>query len=380
MSQTSVQIRKMPVSTQICIILLCLIINFVNICLGVYSLIFKLVVFPKSNCYSFKRRHLRVTQLCRLSATCTCPTAPNLGWEAAASGGGEGPVLLLMKFEREFGRDMASAQQLGSGQQIQESAAAPQAVNEVADLMRRHEGQLSKFTNVVKGWQYRWFVLDPESGNLEYFLMDERGGRSRGKQHLAGAVVVPSEEDGHTFSINFGSGEVYKVRASQTRERQVWVDRLRACSHRHGLALGLPRVPGRDRPITPPGAKSHVTGSEPSDQLQSLSLSALDAFGSVHDMLHRVEEKHRSLSEAIEALPPGREREEERGTTSVQPHCHDPKLLLLKATSQSTLLAMEGALSLLQQLREDQLASGTTIVTSSPSLPHTPSSPSKSIS
>jgi len=293
-------------------------------------------------------------------------------------------VVLPMKFEREFGRDMASAQQLGSGQQVQEPAAVAAAgqggpsVSEVGDLMRRHEGQLSKFTNVVKGWQYRWFVLDPESGNLEYFLMDERGGRSRGKQHLAGAVVVPSEEDGNTFSINFGSGEVYKVRASQTRERQVWVDRLRACSHRHGLALGVPRAPGRDRPITPPGAKSHVTGSEPSDQLQSLSLSALDAFGSVHDMLHRVEEKHRSLSEAIEALPPGKEREEgETMATSVQPHCHDPKLLLLKATSQSTLLAMEGALSLLQQLREDQLASTSV---STPSLPHTPSSPSKSIS
>jgi len=294
-----------------------------------------------------------------------------------------------MKFEREFGRDMASAQQLGSGQQqVQEPVAAAgqggPSVTEVGDLMRRHEGQLSKFTNVVKGWQYRWFVLDPESGNLEYFLMDERGGRSRGKQHLAGAVVVPSEEDGHTFSINFGSGEVYKVRASQTRERQVWVDRLRACSHRHGLALGVPRAPGgRDRPITPPGAKSHVTGSEPSDQLQSLSLSALDAFGSVHDMLHRVEEKHRSLSEAIEALPPGKEREEgDMVASSVQPHCHDPKLLLLKATSQSTLLAMEGALSLLQQLREDQLASGSTIPgsASTPSLPHTPSSPSKSIS
>ena len=293
-----------------------------------------------------------------------------------------------MKFEREFGRDMASAQQLGSGQQqVQEPVAAAgqggPSVTEVGDLMRRHEGQLSKFTNVVKGWQYRWFVLDPESGNLEYFLMDERGGRSRGKQHLAGAVVVPSEEDGNTFSINFGSGEVYKVRASQTRERQVWVDRLRACSHRHGLALSVPRAPGRDRPITPPGAKSHVTGAEPSDQLQSLSLSALDAFGSVHDMLHRVEEKHRSLSEAIEALPPGKEREEgDMVASSVQPHCHDPKLLLLKATSQSTLLAMEGALSLLQQLREDQLASGSTIPgsASTPSLPHTPSSPSKSIS
>lgn len=31
------------------------------------------------------------------------------------------------------------------------------------------EGQLTKFTNVVKGWQHRWFLLDPESGMLEYF-------------------------------------------------------------------------------------------------------------------------------------------------------------------------------------------------------------------
>ena len=31
------------------------------------------------------------------------------------------------------------------------------------------EGQLTKFTNVMKGWQHRWFILDPESGMLEYF-------------------------------------------------------------------------------------------------------------------------------------------------------------------------------------------------------------------
>ena len=31
------------------------------------------------------------------------------------------------------------------------------------------EGQLNKYTNVMKGWQYRWFLLDPESGFLEYF-------------------------------------------------------------------------------------------------------------------------------------------------------------------------------------------------------------------
>ena len=36
------------------------------------------------------------------------------------------------------------------------------------------EGQLNKFTNVMKGWQYRWFVLDTEAGTLAYHLMDER--------------------------------------------------------------------------------------------------------------------------------------------------------------------------------------------------------------
>ena len=30
--------------------------------------------------------------------------------------------------------------------------------------LRRWEGQLNKFTNVVKGWQYRWFILEPTTG------------------------------------------------------------------------------------------------------------------------------------------------------------------------------------------------------------------------
>lgn len=33
------------------------------------------------------------------------------------------------------------------------------------------EGQLSKFTNLVKGWQFRWFMLDAESGSLAYYLV-----------------------------------------------------------------------------------------------------------------------------------------------------------------------------------------------------------------
>jgi len=33
------------------------------------------------------------------------------------------------------------------------------------------EGPLSKWTNVVIGWQYRWFVLDEGAGVLWYYTV-----------------------------------------------------------------------------------------------------------------------------------------------------------------------------------------------------------------
>lgn len=33
------------------------------------------------------------------------------------------------------------------------------------------EGFLSKWTNVMKGWQYRWFVLDENAGILSYYTV-----------------------------------------------------------------------------------------------------------------------------------------------------------------------------------------------------------------
>lgn len=35
------------------------------------------------------------------------------------------------------------------------------------------EGSLSKWTNVMKGWQYRWFVLDDNSGLLSYYTVSD---------------------------------------------------------------------------------------------------------------------------------------------------------------------------------------------------------------
>ena len=33
------------------------------------------------------------------------------------------------------------------------------------------EGPLSKWTNVMQGWQYRWFVLDDNNGVLSYYTV-----------------------------------------------------------------------------------------------------------------------------------------------------------------------------------------------------------------
>ena len=33
------------------------------------------------------------------------------------------------------------------------------------------EGPLSKWTNMMKGWQYRWFVLDENAGLLSYYTV-----------------------------------------------------------------------------------------------------------------------------------------------------------------------------------------------------------------
>ena len=267
-----------------------------------------------------------------------------------------------MKFEKEFGRDMASAQQLTSAQQEPATVPGPGGtpVGEVGDLMRRHEGQLSKFTNVMKGWQFRWFVLDPENGTLQYFLLDEKSGKSRASQHLAGGVVLPSEEDSQTFTINFASGEMWKVRASHAKERQMWVDRLRACAYLHNEALLAHNHHSlslrEKRPLTPPGSRSHFSNGEPSDQLQTLSLSVLDAFGSVHDVLNKVEKKHQALADTIEAFPQHKKHPPDNNSTdSKPPSCHDPKLLQLKATSAATVRSMEAALSILQELRGHQL-------------------------
>uniref|UniRef100_A0A8C5BTM4 PH domain-containing protein n=1 Tax=Gadus morhua TaxID=8049 RepID=A0A8C5BTM4_GADMO len=65
------------------------------------------------------------------------------------------------------------------------------------------EGPLSKWTNVMKGWQYRWFVLDYNAGLLSYYTSKDKmmRGSRRGCVRLRGTVIGIDDEDDSTFTI-----------------------------------------------------------------------------------------------------------------------------------------------------------------------------------
>lgn len=46
-------------------------------------------------------------------------------------------------------------------------------------------------------------------------------------------MICPSDEDSKTFTINCASGDMLKLRATDARARQEWVDGLRAIAEIH---------------------------------------------------------------------------------------------------------------------------------------------------
>ena len=55
-------------------------------------------------------------------------------------------------------------------------------------------------------------------GMLEYYLLEDRSGKCRGSNHMGKATVIPSQDDENTFTINFVSGDHYKVMRENAME------------------------------------------------------------------------------------------------------------------------------------------------------------------
>lgn len=87
----------------------------------------------------------------------------------------------------------------------------------------RYKGWLWKWTNYVKGYQKRWFVLS--NGLLSYYKSQaEVSVACRGTVILAGATIVT--EDSCHFTISNGSAHRYHLKAGSEVERQKWITAL----------------------------------------------------------------------------------------------------------------------------------------------------------
>ncbi|XP_061677421.1 oxysterol-binding protein-related protein 10 isoform X2 [Syngnathoides biaculeatus] len=249
---------------------------------------------------------------------------------------------------------------------------------------RQLEGVLSKYTNLIQGWQNRYFVLDPDLGLLLYYVNEPgRSQKPRGSLPLIGATVTPSDEAPHMFIVNSVSGELYKLRASDAKEQLYWVSQLQACVRRHSdCSAKVRKMKGSDEHLSAEeaGGGQDVLGPTSSGRTRSLSLlphltpssspasqrqlAPTSSPGNivtithhkspaaarraknqypgrlleVKEMMSQAEGQQKNLVQSIDTLPT-------KGPVS----CLDQDLLLLKATSAATLSCLGECLNILQQ-------------------------------
>ncbi|XP_072304169.1 oxysterol-binding protein-related protein 10-like isoform X2 [Eucyclogobius newberryi] len=190
---------------------------------------------------------------------------------------------------------------------------------------RQLEGVLSKYTNLIQGWQNRYFVVDPDLGQLLYFVNEQgRSQKPRGSLPLIGASVTPSDEAPHMFIVNSVNGELYKLRAADAKEQQFWISQLQACARRH--SDGSAKV----RKLK--GSDEHLSVERAGGGQEGLVMS-------------QAEGQQKNLVQSIDSLPT-------KGPLS----CLDHDLLLLKATSAATLSCLGECLNILQQSQTNPTA------------------------
>ncbi|XP_067650187.1 oxysterol-binding protein 1-like isoform X1 [Haliotis asinina] len=87
----------------------------------------------------------------------------------------------------------------------------------------QYRGWLYKWTNYLKGYQKRWFVL--QNGLLSYYRNQaEMAHTCRGTINLANAFI--HTEDSCTFVISNGGAQSFYLKATSEVERQKWVTAL----------------------------------------------------------------------------------------------------------------------------------------------------------
>ncbi|XP_068445432.1 oxysterol-binding protein 1-like isoform X8 [Clinocottus analis] len=112
-----------------------------------------------------------------------------------------------------------------------------------------YKGWLFKWTNYIKGYQRRWFVLS--NGLLSYYRTQaEMGHTCRGTINLATANITV--EDSCNFVISNGGAQTYHLKASSEVERQRWITALELAKAKAVHMQAESDDSGDDCPAEPP--------------------------------------------------------------------------------------------------------------------------------
>nr|XP_014294808.1 oxysterol-binding protein-related protein 11-like isoform X2 [Halyomorpha halys] len=182
-----------------------------------------------------------------------------------------------------------------------------------------YEGQLSKYTNMMKGWQLRWFILNAKTGILSYFINEsDKWKRPKGWTNLISAIISPSDEDSNTFTVSSVCGNCLKLRARDARGRRDWITKLRTVAQHHGDST-------REKVFQRSSLKSEIDETK-------------EAFDKVKKHLFETEKERLLLTKAIDDLP-----------TRGKLHHLDPDFLTLKALSYAVVVSLNQCLFILQE-------------------------------
>ncbi|XP_054714550.1 oxysterol-binding protein-related protein 11-like [Uloborus diversus] len=198
-----------------------------------------------------------------------------------------------------------------------------------------------------------------EAIRMSLFLQldDRKKSRPRGALHLEGAIVTTNEEDTHSFTVSALCGEVYKLKACDAKERQIWVDKIQTTIENEKYLKGSEaQVPADDLLMsTSPKAfnfcKSstfHIPRPEGGDSQDRTSPGSscdkvpADPILEIKESVCKSVECQKVLAKYIESLP----------LSDSNIKCSDCRLLLIKAISQASVQSLEQCYLILRRRRQ----------------------------
>ncbi len=143
------------------------------------------------------------------------------------------------------------------------------------------EGPLSKWTNMIQGWQFRWFVLDTQQGILSYYVSKENMQKKerRGCIQLSQAFVGYDDEDDITFTITVDD-KTFHLQARNLDEREKWVTVIEKTIRQHSTlnnatkAINFSQENNEEEDETAVGSAAAVSSNDRFDS----NLVELDAY------------------------------------------------------------------------------------------------------